>query len=147
MPLNLQNNTCHLIPHLGPQCQFKGPCTLDPCINGGTCQQTYLNNGSFIYACDCLTGFNGTNCELEINWCDSNPCQNEGSNCTSTTETFICDCGPGYEGKIISMNSCYTDRIVDLSPHRLLIYHTVCNSTYASHSTLCMLVELHIQNT
>ncbi|XP_033643609.1 protein crumbs-like isoform X1 [Asterias rubens] len=83
----------------GPKCQYRGPCaTGQACENGGTCQQTYLNDGSFSFQCLCPTGFNGTNCELEINWCDSNPCQNEGSNCTSTRETFVCVCGPGWEG-------------------------------------------------
>ncbi|XP_022085321.1 protein crumbs-like isoform X2 [Acanthaster planci] len=84
----------------GPLCQYKGPCSLDidPCLNGGSCNQTFQDDGSFSYMCRCPVGFNGTNCELKINWCDSNPCLHEGSNCTSTTDTFLCSCGPGYTG-------------------------------------------------
>ena len=26
------------------------------------------------YYCECLDGFNGTNCEIEVNECASNPC-------------------------------------------------------------------------
>ncbi|XP_038063463.1 protein crumbs-like isoform X2 [Patiria miniata] len=84
----------------GPLCQYKGPCAPDiaPCVNGGSCDQTFQDGGSFTYMCICPIGFNGTNCELEIDWCDSNPCQHEGSNCTSTREGFNCSCGPGYKG-------------------------------------------------
>lgn len=36
-----------------------GPCESDPCENGGTCQST--DGGD--YACECLTGWTGVNCE------------------------------------------------------------------------------------
>ncbi|XP_030853956.1 protein crumbs homolog 1 isoform X2 [Strongylocentrotus purpuratus] len=83
----------------GTRCQFAGPCINPPCQNEGTCSQTLdPADDSFTYQCSCLTGFNDTNCQNEIDWCDSNPCQQEGSNCTSDRVTFTCTCAPGYSG-------------------------------------------------
>ncbi|GBN71236.1 hypothetical protein AVEN_163834-1 [Araneus ventricosus] len=39
----------------------------NPCKNGGTCEP----KGGKSYECDCLLGFNGTNCEI-IQWCYDN---------------------------------------------------------------------------
>ena len=33
------------------------------------------------YTCECVDGYKGNNCEMDINECDSNPCQNGGT-CT-----------------------------------------------------------------
>eukprot|EP00057_Strongylocentrotus_purpuratus_P000593 XP_001179069.2 PREDICTED: fibropellin-3 [Strongylocentrotus purpuratus] len=84
---------------VGTRCQFAGPCINPPCQNEGTCSQTLdPADDSFTYQCSCPTGFNDTNCQNEIDWCDSNPCQQEGSNCTSDRVTFTCTCAPGYSG-------------------------------------------------
>jgi len=29
--------------------------------------------------CSCMTGYNGKNCEVDINYCDPNPCENGGT--------------------------------------------------------------------
>ena len=34
-------------------------CRITPCQNGGTC----VNAGPNQYRCDCIPGYNGTNCE------------------------------------------------------------------------------------
>ena len=34
---------------------------------------------------------------LDINECDSNPCQN-GATCTDHVNSYNCTCAPGYEG-------------------------------------------------
>ena len=56
------------------------------------------------YTCDCENGYNGTNCEEDINECDTNPCQN-GAVCTETTDgttltvgVYNCECPTGYSG-------------------------------------------------
>ncbi|XP_072176797.1 uncharacterized protein [Diadema setosum] len=81
----------------GDRCELRGPCVNGPCQNGGLCSQE-LVSGSFSFECYCPTGFNATYCENEIDWCDSNPCQQAGSNCTSDRERFYCACAPGYGG-------------------------------------------------
>ena len=52
------------------------PCQRQiPCENGATC----INNGFGDYLCQCEIGYNGDDCETEINECDVNPCQNGGT--------------------------------------------------------------------
>ena len=46
-----------------------------PCVHGGTCTNIIPDN----YQCSCALGYTGTNCEININDCASNPCQNNGS--------------------------------------------------------------------
>jgi len=50
---------------------------LKPCQNSGTC---YNNNTlSYGYVCLCLSGFNGTQCELDYRPCKPNTCWNDGN--------------------------------------------------------------------
>ena len=54
------------------------PCERQsPCQNGATCR----NDGHGGYTCSCPPGYEGTNCQSEINECLPNPCQNQGT-CT-----------------------------------------------------------------
>ena len=48
------------------------------------------------YFCQCLPGYNGTQC-LELNECDSNPCQNGGV-CNDLVDGWICHCLVGWYG-------------------------------------------------
>lgn len=48
-----------------------------PCVNGATC----TNTGQGSYTCSCKPGFTGASCEIEVNECSDNACQNGGS-CT-----------------------------------------------------------------
>ena len=54
------------------------PCERrSPCQNGATCR----NDGRGGYTCSCPPGYEGTNCQSEVNECLPNPCQNQGT-CT-----------------------------------------------------------------
>ena len=45
----------------------------------------------------CMPGYTGQNCEIEINECQSHPCQNGGT-CIDLVGHYICSCPPGTLG-------------------------------------------------
>ncbi|XP_072924168.1 neurocan core protein isoform X3 [Hemitrygon akajei] len=70
------------------------PCQTNPCLHEGTC----LSN-STMYTCDCVAGFTGENCEIDIDECHSSPCEN-GATCVDGTNSFTCLCLPSYTGSL-----------------------------------------------
>ena len=70
-------------------------CSSSPCQHQSTCTNTPDGLG---YRCSCKPGFNGDNCEMNIDECASNPC-NEGT-CEDLVDDYKCDCtGTGNIGK------------------------------------------------
>ena len=50
-----------------------------------------------MYTCNCLPGYNGVNCQTNIDECSSNPCRNS-STCTDGINKYTCKCTGGYTG-------------------------------------------------
>ncbi len=65
-------------------------CDQLPCANGGIC--TPIGN---TYRCSCVAGYQGTNCEENIDECASNPCQYGG---TCIDGVSKCTCGLDFSG-------------------------------------------------
>ncbi|XP_074871762.1 protein crumbs homolog 2 isoform X3 [Carettochelys insculpta] len=93
-------------------------CTSNPCHNGGLCfersNQTYYGTrpdfpSEFSYSqaagflCWCQPGFSGESCSVNIDDCESQPCQN-GGHCTDLVNSFLCHCLPGYSGVECAVN-------------------------------------------
>ncbi|XP_041670250.1 cubilin [Cheilinus undulatus] len=69
--------------------------TNNPCVNG-QCVATTSSPG---YICYCSPGWQGVNCDQNINECSSNPCQNGGT-CTDSINGFTCACTPQWTGPL-----------------------------------------------
>uniref|UniRef100_A0A3P9BQA7 Sushi, nidogen and EGF like domains 1 n=1 Tax=Maylandia zebra TaxID=106582 RepID=A0A3P9BQA7_9CICH len=84
------NNSASVCPHLRP------------CLNGGQCIDDCIK-GNPSFTCSCLAGFTGRRCQIDVNECASQPCQNGGT-CKDQINSFMCQCPPGYTGIL-----CETD--------------------------------------
>jgi hypothetical protein len=72
-------------------------CLSSPCQYGATCL-----DGVDAYSCNCTAGFEGHDCEIDINECLSDPCQN-GAPCWTRfgsvePDVYHCTCEVGWEG-------------------------------------------------
>uniref|UniRef100_A0A8C2JSK4 Neurocan n=1 Tax=Cyprinus carpio TaxID=7962 RepID=A0A8C2JSK4_CYPCA len=62
------------------------------CLHGGTC----LPHGEG-FRCFCPQGYAGESCEIDVDECQSNPCENGGT-CIDKEDSFVCLCLPSYSG-------------------------------------------------
>lgn len=78
----------------GERCQFSANnyCNPSPCFNGGKCI-----NGKNWFQCECLPGFTGPDCRLNVDECASNPCA-QGATCIDGDARYECLCPPGRRG-------------------------------------------------
>ena len=52
----------------------------------------------------CSQGYEGKNCEVEIDFCQDKPCNEEGTlNCTSSLARYSCDCKDGFKGDLCGL--------------------------------------------
>ena len=70
------------------QCRL---CYDDECRNGGRCVDPAAN-----FTCDCLAGFRGDVCEVNIDECLDNRCVNGA--CVDAIANYTCDCQLGWAG-------------------------------------------------
>ncbi|XP_065104358.1 protein crumbs homolog 2b isoform X1 [Paramisgurnus dabryanus] len=100
-------------------------CERQPCENDGQCFQRSDSNlyrvlpeldSDFTYEhaagylCQCLAGFTGENCSVNVNECESVPCQNKGA-CEDLINAYRCLCAPGFTGVVceINIDECETE--------------------------------------
>lgn len=50
-----------------------------------------------------ITGFSGTNCQVNVNECRSDPCRN-GATCHDRLNNFYCTCRAGFTGRLCQSN-------------------------------------------
>ena len=84
-------------------------CSAFSCRNGGECSQSADVNS--VVFCMCKPGFTGFNCEIEINNCESDPCQNGGV-CLSHPGGYNCLC----QDKIV--DDCCCNGILNPCPEK-----------------------------
>ncbi|XP_071493021.1 uncharacterized protein [Diadema antillarum] len=86
------------VPYRGDDCSLL-PCEALPCENNANCTNfvddlmTYPRG----FYCDCLTGFMGERCEVNINDCSPDSCSRNGF-CIDGIVSYSCLCEPGWAG-------------------------------------------------
>lgn len=81
--------------YLGRQCESRTQkyCYSHPCQNNGTCREN-----DTAYECNCVPGFSGRNCDVEINQCFSISCENNSTCGRVSAGQYRCHCTQGYTG-------------------------------------------------
>ncbi|XP_043555728.1 protein crumbs homolog 1 isoform X1 [Chiloscyllium plagiosum] len=130
---NIGNYTCHCwTGFTGTHCEIDiHECFSNPCLHGGECIELSWKNmygiGSELpavfsyehaagYICKCQHGFTGSHCEMDVNECDSNPCQNGGT-CQNTMESYICHCPARNEQELFYGGKNCTDILTGCENH------------------------------
>ncbi|XP_068169572.1 lactadherin-like isoform X2 [Antennarius striatus] len=78
-----------------------GPCSPNPCLNDGLCEiiaPTRRGDVFNEYICKCQPGFEGVHCQININDCAVQPCNNGGM-CRDLDGDYSCQCPSPYVGK------------------------------------------------
>ncbi|XP_069007315.1 cubilin [Embiotoca jacksoni] len=71
-------------------CQTNNPCVHGQCV-GTTSAPGYI--------CNCISGWQGVNCDQNTDECSSNPCRNGGT-CTDGVNGFTCTCTAQWTGPV-----------------------------------------------
>ncbi len=157
-----QNNGLCLQTSTGYQCQCSNyytgslceislnPCDYSPCQNGGQCQLT----GNMSFYCTCPTGlvigkerfiisfwilflgYTGQFCTSQINYCNTQPCANNGI-CISTATSFYCVCSTIYTGPTCAIPTnpclsqpCIANNTVNCTNNNNLAYTCNCQTGF-----------------
>ncbi|XP_076802956.1 uncharacterized protein LOC143446955 [Clavelina lepadiformis] len=104
-------------PFKGNDCSV-GPCTPEPCRNGGAC--IIDPSAPNYYTCDCFPPYYGDHCELTTDEaCSSNPCLGPNCQCFESCKHehgYYCMSQQGYIGQNCDIGpptlTCHHDRIV-----------------------------------
>ena len=94
----LENNTSEeqffvtTIQDVEIDCTGDPVCDTDVCDNNSTCDDIWN-----AYECDCLPGFEGRYCGIDINECIGHACKNNAT-CVDDIANYTCTCMDGYTG-------------------------------------------------
>nr|XP_054759225.1 fibropellin-3-like [Lytechinus pictus] len=105
--LGVSNYTCSCCHgYTGAYCEELDGCASHECVGEAQCVDVRQGFGGHDYECQCPEGRSGVRCEVEVNECQSNPCEN--GVCVDRPGTFQCYCVPGYTGVTcnIQYNEC-----------------------------------------
>ena len=153
----INDYTCDCFPgYHGKDCQKDiEECAEEPCQNGGLCFEksnvTLYNNAATLsllpdnvrqsfdtefsyedaagYLCSCAKGYEGVNCEIDIDECLANPCLR--GECINGIAMYTCICPPGFEG-----DNCELD-IDECTLYNDPCQHGACIDREADYECVC----------
>lgn len=99
----------------------------------GTTTAMLLDTADTGLECVCAAGFAGRHCEVDLNDCVSDPCQN-GGQCIDGIDSFRCDCSrTGYVGTLCDVNvdECQT-------AGGGCLHGGTCFDTYGTFTCVCL---------
>lgn len=70
----------------------------EPCVNMRSSSSCFNDKHPLDYSCGCKSGFEGFNCQHNIDNCKTNPCKNGGI-CIDGINDYTCNCTFGWSGK------------------------------------------------
>lgn len=73
------------------------PCSVNPCMNNGTCIQNITDITNPSYYCDCGQYYEGIFCQTKIDVCKNETCSRQGS-CIDVDNQPKCVCFNSYLG-------------------------------------------------
>ncbi|XP_026669674.1 sushi, von Willebrand factor type A, EGF and pentraxin domain-containing protein 1-like [Ceratina calcarata] len=74
------------------------PCDWLPCNENSYCINIEDQNATRLsYRCECVDGYSGENCTIKKDYCESNPCLNNGK-CVNKASSYTCICRVPFTG-------------------------------------------------
>ncbi|KAJ8020544.1 CUB and sushi domain-containing protein 1 [Holothuria leucospilota] len=100
--------------YIGDNCETLSPCRLNPCENGGTCEEN--EEDILTRTCFCLENTGGENCEI-VYPCASSPCLNGGT-CSNTEDLldFTCECPSTHMGSYCQFGAINLEGVCGTTP-------------------------------
>lgn len=102
----------------GPICEKNNPC-----VNDAICGDTSLG-----YICKCPAGWEGDNCEIDVDECSKSPC-GKGT-CHNEAGYFWCECPSGLSGT-------YCENDLDECLTEVCKKESECRNTHGSYICIC----------
>lgn len=89
----------------GPGCSIDiRPCSLNPCMNNGTCVEDLSDLLNITYFCDCDLNYYGASCEYKKDVCQNETCSNNGK-CIDFNNQAKCECFSLFDGSKCEIQS------------------------------------------
>uniref|UniRef100_A0A8C3NKF6 Slit guidance ligand 2 n=1 Tax=Geospiza parvula TaxID=87175 RepID=A0A8C3NKF6_GEOPR len=125
-PVDFYRCTCPYGFKVGTAWRGKKLTEISPCLDSSPKMSMCLF-GFLHYRCTCADGFEGENCEVNVDDCEDNDCENN-STCVDGINNYTCLCPPEYTGR--SIRESMDNSRIPSRRFALLFYRCDCTPGY-----------------